>query len=281
MVGMVKYVSQFVLQMLPSIAATVVGAYIVTTYINPRTPPDAAKTAAAQAAKQAEKAEKAAPPAAAAVADDQDAASEAAEAKPVETKPAEVKASEIKSAPAADKAKPVKAAAVPADVRIIPIVKPATAATPSTGEAQGVVGERKEERKDANDLARAVIQRLRNPSETKEASRQVEEPARPAASSARIPQQVHLVPEAPAAPAVIPASAPPLPPAIDISAPRYPETATTASVGSDDRLLPPAEVPASVRKPLDLRATNVNGHNPSMTDDLLSATKSFFRAITP
>lgn len=269
MLGMVKYLSQFVLQMLPSIAATVVGAYIVTTYINPRTPPDAAKTAAAQA----RQAEKATPPATTPSAEDQAAAPQAADAKPAQ---------------AVDKAKPVKAATAPADVRIIPIVKPAAAATMPTGEVQAqtpAVEERKEERKDANDLARAAIQRLRNPAETREASRQVEEPARPAtsASTVRVPQQARLAPEAPSAPAVIPVSAPPLPPAIDISAPRYPqleESATTASVGSEDRLTPPAEVPALVRKPLDLRAANA-GHNLSVAEDFLSATKSFFRSITP
>ena len=43
---MLSYLSKFVLQMLPTISATVIGAYIVTTWINPKAPPEAAKIAA-------------------------------------------------------------------------------------------------------------------------------------------------------------------------------------------------------------------------------------------
>ncbi|CAN0476064.1 unnamed protein product, partial [Phaeothamnion confervicola] len=34
---MLGYLSKFVLQMLPTISATVIGAYIVSTWINPKT----------------------------------------------------------------------------------------------------------------------------------------------------------------------------------------------------------------------------------------------------
>ena len=44
--SMLGYLSKFVLQMLPTISATVIGAYIVTTWINPKTPPEPAKIAA-------------------------------------------------------------------------------------------------------------------------------------------------------------------------------------------------------------------------------------------
>src|SRR5687767_11925854 len=98
-VEMLNYFSKFVLQMLPTIAATVIGAYIVTTWINPKTPPDPAKVAArAQEPAKAEPAKaepakaepaKVAPP----VADEhqpaQEASAEPTEAKPTEAKPAE------------------------------------------------------------------------------------------------------------------------------------------------------------------------------------------------
>lgn len=292
MFGIVKYLSQFVLQMLPSIAATVVGAYIVATYINPRTPPDSARTAAQtrSAGKPVAKAEPSVPAEAADAAvqpaEDKPVESKAAENKPVETKP-------VEAAEKAEKAKPVKAASAPAassDVRVIPIVKPA--ATPGDAHAAPAASSTPaEERKDATDLARAAIQRLRGSPETKEASKDASRPSDEAARlapSVRAPQQVRMGPELPpAASAIVPTSAPPLPPAIDIATPRYPrteDTPTTASVRGDDRLTPPGEVPTA-REPLDLRATNTRttsaAANTSVADDFLSATKSFFRAITP
>ena len=49
---MLGYLSKFVLQMLPTISATVIGAYIVSTWINPKTPPEPAKIAAKAQAQQ-------------------------------------------------------------------------------------------------------------------------------------------------------------------------------------------------------------------------------------
>jgi hypothetical protein len=295
MLGMVKYISKFVLQMLPSITATVIGAYIVATYINPRTPPDASRTAAQSrpAEKPAAKSEPAAAPA------------ETADAAPsvedkLETKSVETKSPESKPVEAADKpekAKPVKAVSAPSapasEVRVIPLAKPsATAAeTQAPVASQAAHATPSEERKDANDLARAAIQRLRGNADTKEANKDASRPGDDAARlapTARASQQVRVGPELPqTAPSIIQTSAPPLPPAIDIAAPRYPrvdDAATTASVRGDDRLTPPGDVPTA-REPLDLRATNARttsaAANTSVADDFLSATKSFFRAITP
>lgn len=286
MLGMVKYISKFVLQMLPSITATVIGAYIVATYINPRTPPDASRTAAQSrpAEKPAAKSEPAAAPA------------ETADAAPsVEDKPAESKPVEAADKP--EKTKPVKTVSAPSapasEVRVIPLAKPsATAAeTQVPAASQAAHATPSEERKDANDLARAAIQRLRGNAETKEANKDASRPGDDAARlapTARASQQVRVGPELPqTAPSIIQTSAPPLPPAIDIAAPRYPrldDAATTASVRGDDRLTPPGDVPTA-REPLDLRATNARttsaAANTSVADDFLSATKSFFRAITP
>jgi hypothetical protein len=43
---------------------------------------------------------------------------------------------------------------------------------------------------------------------------------------------------------------------------------------------PPGEIPVA-RNPLNLQASARISENPSIADDFLSATKSFFRAITP
>jgi len=43
---------------------------------------------------------------------------------------------------------------------------------------------------------------------------------------------------------------------------------------------PPGEIPVA-RNPLNLQASARIPENPSIADDFLSATKSFFRAITP
>lgn len=257
---MLGYLSKFVLQMLPTIAATVIGAYIVTTWINPKTSPDKARIAA-----QSQQAAKVSP-----------AASEPeVVATPVEEK----------SADAAEPARPVKAASGAENIRIIPIVKeraPVTDALASVPAAVPVpettaAAERKE--KDANELARAAIQRLRGGAET---ARVEEEPAKPAAPAPRV-QQARAAPEqAQPLPVATVASAPPLPPAVTIAAPKYPQDDSTdrASPGQSDRLAPPAEIPTA-RGPLNLQATHRVAENPSLADDFLSATKSFFRAITP
>jgi hypothetical protein len=257
---MLGYLSKFVLQMLPTISATVIGAYIVSTWINPKAPPDRTRISAQSQ-----------PP---------------AKAPPAASEP-EVVAAPVaeKSAETAEPAKPVKAASGADNIRIIPIVKErapvadALASAPTTVPAPeaAAVAERKEKEKDANELARAAIQRLRGGAET---ARVAEEPAKPAAVAPRV-QQVRAAPELPQPlPAVV--SAPPLPPAVTITAPKYPQddSADRAAPGQSDRLAPPGEIPAA-RAPLNLQATHRVAENPSLADDFLSATKSFFRAITP
>ena len=257
---MLGYLSKFVLQMLPTISATVIGAYIVSTWINPKTAPAPSRVAAQS--------------------------QQAAKPTPAPAEPHVVAAPvEEKSTEAAEPAQPVKAASGADTIRIIPIVKErapaagalASAPTPVPAPEPGVAAERKEKEKDANELARAAIQRLRGGAET---ARVAEEPAKPAAVAPRV-QQVRAAPEQ-LLPAATVVSAPPLPPAVTIAAPRYPQDdgAVRASPGQSDRLAPPAEIPAA-RAPLNLQATHRVADNPSLADDFLSATKSFFRAITP
>jgi hypothetical protein len=172
----------------------------------------------------------------------------------------------------------------PDSIRIIPIVRPSPASSdmPATVPAPVVAPETaavSDERKDANELARAAIQRLRGGAET---ARAPEEAAKPAATAVRV-QPVRATVEAPQAlPATSLASVPPLPPAVAISAPRYPQgdTADPSSLTQPDRPSPPGEIPTT-RAPLNLQASHRVAENPSLADDFLSATKSFFRAITP
>ena len=118
---MLGYLSKFVLQMLPTISATVIGAYIVATWINPKTPPDPAKIAAKAQAQQSANV-KGKPTAKAPPATDLPAPEVAAA--PVEPKAVEPA---VETATPAENAKPVKAAAADS-IRVIPIVKQAPAA---------------------------------------------------------------------------------------------------------------------------------------------------------
>jgi hypothetical protein len=258
---MLNYLSKFVLQMLPTISATVIGAFIVSTWINPRTPPEPAKVAA-RAQEPAKPAVEGQPA--------QELSADAAETKPADAKPAEAKPVE---AP-----KPVKAASAPEKVRIIPIVKPsaqpgelAAVATVSAPDAT-TPDERRDANKDANELARAAIQRLRG----NESARPAEEPAKPVASVRVQPPRV-----APDVPPPVATVAPPLPPAVSIAAPRIAAGEGTGQAAAyPERMSPPGEIPVA-RNPLNLQASARIPENPSIADDFLSATKSFFRAITP
>jgi hypothetical protein len=270
---MLNYISKFVLQMLPTISATVIGAFIVATWINPKTPPEQAKIAArSQDQRTAKVATASVQPAQEAQAAE---SSEAKpfEAKPVEAKPVEAKPVEAKPVDTAETPKPAKSAGAPDKIRIIPIVKqPAqTAETPPAPASAPEPTVAAEERKDANELARAAIQRLRGGTET---ARATDEPAKPVAPQVRT-QQVRVAPEQ--APAAV---APPLPPAVSIASPRIAPGENPDQATSLERMTPPAEIPAA-RSPLNLQASNRVAGNPSFADDVLSATKSFFRAITP
>jgi hypothetical protein len=252
---MLGYLSKFVLQMLPTISATVIGAYIVATWINPRTPPDTAKIAARP---QAQPAPKVAYPI----------------GQPV--KDAVAEAVEVTSADTSADAQPAKAASAPDTIRVIPIVKqPAPSpevAVSSPALTAAAETAAVEERRDANTLARAAIQRQRSGSETQ---RVTEEPVKPAASRT---QQARTTPEA-AQPPSVATVAPPLPPAVTIAGARYPQ-ADGADPAASERPTPPAEIP-SIRNPLSLHAEHRVAENPSPADDLLNATRSFFRALKP
>jgi hypothetical protein len=293
---MLKYLTKIFMDIFPSVLATIIGAYIVNHYINARPAPDtpAAAVAPAQTKKDAKPAEVAnlpAPgvkakgisektvtdkPAAEKPADnkaadnkaaDNKAADQPAEAKPAETAPAETAAAP-RGRPTASRDSKAMAKATPAPVLAAPASETtqapdATVATP-----------------DANDLARAAIERLRKSPEVA-----------PTAHAPELPRAQ----EAPRLVTAAPPSVRPLPPPITVSTPG-PEAygspsnpSYTASVGWDDdanRLTPPADIPVPVvvAPPLDLRAdaaSPMSRPKTNVADEMLSGVKSMFHAVLP
>jgi hypothetical protein len=287
---MLNYLKKFTLEILPSVAATVIGAYIVNHYISkPANAPMAARVAPANIKKIDAKPDGAsnfvgipAPGVTARGISErammEKSASErpaevipaekAAEAKSGEVKSGELKPAEVKPA----EAKPTETASAPADSRrhlTVPAPKaiakttPAPAASPTATVEAAAAPAPAEEHRDANDLARAAIERLRGAdSQRQESSRSLEASRTVAPASAAVR---------------------PLPPPIAVSAPPVEAPAATASVRNDDpsRPTPPADIPPS--PPIDLRADagKPTTHTTNMAQDMLAATKSMFHALLP
>ena len=310
-----KYVSKFAMDIFPSVAATIIGAYIVNHYIATKPAVNAPAAAVSTTEPQAEA--KPAPEAAKAGSKAPETSSDvanlpepgikakgisekamiektAAEKPIVVERPAEKSAdkpAETASIPAATRrhqptprekavAKAVPAPAQPA----ASVAAPATVPAPPVEAA--IVPE---ERRDANDLARAAIERLRG---ANEGSPRAQEAAR-IPDAARTPDP----PRAQDPPRVVSASpVRPLPPPILVSTPtaqtfdssgslqmRQPYT---ARIDDPRRPTPPADIPAasSSAPPLDLHAeaeeTSRRGHT-TVAEDVLSAAKSVFHAVLP
>jgi hypothetical protein len=310
---MLKYVSKFALDILPSVAATIIGAYIVNHYIVSKPGADAPVAAAVSTAdpkieakteaKTEPKAEAKAAPGAAKPAE---ASSDLANVPEVGGKARGASEKAVLEKPAEKSDKPAETASIPVETRrhqpaprekaarIVPApVQPAPAvaapvmATP-TPPPPVEAAVTPDERRDANGLARAAIERLRGGNEgssrAQEAARTPDPPRTPDASRASETPRVVL------APAVRP-----LPPPIMVSTPGNetldPSTASSqtkppyaASVRIDvpNRPTPPADIPAS--RPLDLRAEGP-GPTPrdhtSVAEEMLSAAKSVFHAVLP
>ena len=315
-----KYISKFAMDILPSVAATIIGAYIVNHYIvtkpGANAPAAAVSTAEPQAetkpAAEAAKAGSKAPETSTDVANLPEPGIKAkgisekamiekttAEKPMAVEKPAEKSAdkpAETASIPAGTRrhlpaprekavTKPVPAPAQPAASASAPVVSAPVVAAPGTVPAPPVEAAIvPEERRDANDLARAAIERLRGANDGTPRAQE----------SARIPD----APRAQDPPRVVSASpVRPLPPPIMVSTP----TAQTfdSSAGSsqmkppyaariDDprRPTPPADIPAASPSspPLDLHAEaeepSRRGHT-TVAEDVLSAAKSVFHAVLP
>jgi hypothetical protein len=279
---MLKYVSKFALDILPSVVATIIGAYIVNHYIvaKPADAPAAAAVSTSDPAKADPK------------------ASESVAALPE----AGVKAKGISERAILEKTATEKPTAVdrPAETVNLPVEPrrhqpvlrekavakavqtpaPAPATASPTPAVEATVAP--EEKRDANDLARAAIERLRGTGET---SPRVQEAAR-IPDAPRPPETPHVA----SAPAVQP-----LPPPIMVSAPNTdafnPATGSvpvkpssgTARIDDPRRPTPPADIPSS-SPPVDLRAEAAlpaPRERTSVADDVLSAAKSVFHAVLP
>jgi hypothetical protein len=289
---MLKYFTKLAMEIFPSVVATILGAYIVNHYIVSRPAADA--PAAVASSTDGKKAE--------AKADSK------SDAKPAETstevanipepavKVKGVSEKAILGKPAVESAyekaveKPAEGVTAPAEVRHIPLPpreKPVAKTLPTPAVPAPVAAAPVEtaavsdEHRDAAELARAAIERLRATAGSNEAPR---------------PQEVARTPEPPRiqeAPRTV-ATAPlirPLPPPIMVAVPTTGAAGPvanspavnppyTSSVRIDDPLrpIPPADIPTALppSRPLDLHADAK-----TVAEDMLSAAKSMFHAVLP
>jgi hypothetical protein len=303
---MLKYVSKIALDILPSVVATIIGAYIVNHYIVTRPGADAPVAAAVSSVdpKKADAKNDAKPSETSA-----DVASfpePGVRAKGISEKSILEKLAVGKSAvekPAEKSAdKPAETASIPSETgrhqpvpreKAIakavqaPVPAPVVAAPNTAPPVEAAIAP--EEHRDANDLARAAIERLRGAGD---GAPRAQEAAR-VPDAARIPDAPRVV----LAP-LVPAPVRPLPPPIMVSTPaaetldspagssqmRRPPYAASSRIDDPSRPTPPADIPDS-RPPLDLRAeaTEPAPARPHTTvaDDMLSAAKSVFHAVLP
>jgi hypothetical protein len=290
---MLKIASKFAIDIIPSVIATIIGAYIVNHYIVSK--PTDAPTATVVSPATPKKADVANVPEPGVRAKgisersviDKSNMDRATFEKPVE-KPADK---------AADK--PAETASIPPDNTrrhptnsrektvakvspdkavpekpVVPVVEPVVSAPTTAPAVEAAIAPDR----DANDLARAAIERLRA---TPDSSRPSE------SSSVRLPDPPRVVTAAPAAPAAPAPSLQPLPPPILVSTPSL-ESAPPrpSSAGRDDprRPTPPADIPDP--RPLDLRADAIPDQPPpkertNVAEDVLSAAKSMFHSVLP
>jgi hypothetical protein len=286
---MLKYFAKISMDIFPSVLATIIGAYIVNHYINAKPAADtpAVVTGPAEAKKDAKstKVANVPPPGIKAKGISEKAILDKPAAdKPVdpsaESKPTEMKPAETAAAPAMPRGhQPASREKAIAKVAPAPVVSAPSVAAPAVDTAVTSANA------DANDLARAAIDRLRKPPETgsQEATRAGEPPR---------------VQEAPRVVMATPPALRPLPPPITVSTPGPEAYGTpadlsaasppyTASVRSDDatRPTPPADIPVPmVAPPLDLRADAASPAPQARTnvaDEMLSGMKSMFHAVLP
>jgi len=297
---MLKYLAKISMDIFPSVLATIIGAYIVNHYINAKPAADTptAVVAPAEAGKNGKPADVANLPAPGVKAkgvseksvSEKTATDKAAAEKPAD-KP-ETKAADVAPADTASHGRPPareKAAAKSIPAATAPVVEANSAPAAASPAAAP----------DANDLARAAIERLRKSPEGKAAEKAAEAKAAETKPVERTPEpavrEATRVPEAPRVVTTEPSAVRPLPPPITVSTPS-PEAygnggsspSYTASVGNDDpnRITPPADIPVPViAPPLDLRAdagaTMPRPKKTNVADEMLSGMKSMFHSVLP
>jgi len=297
---MLKYLAKISMDIFPSVLATIIGAYIVNHYINAKPAADtpAAVVAPVEAGKNGKPADVAnlpAPGVKAKGVSEKSVSEKSATEKAAAEKPAdkpETKAADVAPADTASHGRPPareKAAAKSIPAATAPVVEANSAPAAASPAAAP----------DANDLARAAIERLRKSPEGKAAEKAAEAKAAETKPVERTPEpavrEATRVPEAPRVVTTEPSAVRPLPPPITVSTPS-PEAygnggsspSYTASVGNDDpnRITPPADIPVPViAPPLDLRAdagaTMPRPKKTNVADEMLSGMKSMFHSVLP
>ncbi|MBA2399865.1 MAG: hypothetical protein H0V72_14400 [Bradyrhizobium sp.] len=302
---MKKYLTKFTIDILPSVAATVIGAYIVNHYIVTKPGADAPVAAAVSAAgpkgaakiPEAKTTEAGNVPAAGVKAKgisekaifEKTAAERPTVVEKVEAK-ADIKA-DVKADPKPADA-PAETASIPAEprptrspprekIRVV-LPSPVQPVTPVVETASVP-----DDRRDANDLARAAIERLRvNNDGSPRGPEVARTPESPRIETPRIETPRIESPRVATAPSLRP-----LPPPITVSTPPGGETSDhsrppyAANASADPRRpTPPAEIPVS--RPLDLRADvtaepSVRERSTAVAEDVLSTAKSLFHAVLP
>jgi len=305
---MLKLASKFAMDIFPSVIATILGAYIVNHYINAKPSPDAAATAAAMSSADPKKAaSKADSKPAERSADLGNLPEPGVRAKGISEKSIIDKSATDKAVieKPVDKAaeKPVDKADRPSETASIPPTAPAdtrrhqppprekaaskavpapaaepVVAVPVTAPPADAAAA-----PDANDLARAAIERLRG---TEPAPRVQESARATEPPKATEPARVVATPAAPAPASVPVANVPslqPLPPPIMVSTPQFENKPPAPRLDDPLRPTPPADIP-DAHAPLDLRAeaaVDQPAKRPSVADDVLSATKKLFNSVLP
>ena len=316
-----NYLKKFAMEILPSVAATIIGAYIVNHYIVSKPGTDAPVAAAVSAAD---------PKSADVKADAKSADAKPADAgnlpvagvkakgisekaimeKTAAERPTVVEKPQEKADAKAEAKADVKSADAPAETASIPprhppaprekvrvvLPSPVQAVTPPVTSAVAAApvpappvetASVPDERRDANDLARAAIERLRG---TGDNSPRAPEVAR-APETSRIETPRIETPRIETPRVATAPSLRPLPPPITVSSPAgepldqglQTRPPYAANAGIDPRRpTPPADIPLS--RPLDLRAEvaepSAREHT-SVAEDVLSAAKSMFHAVLP
>jgi hypothetical protein len=311
---MLKYLSKITMDILPSVVATIIGAYIVNHYIATK-PVTGAPVAAAASTTEPKKVDAAAVdvgniPAAGVRAKgiSEKAIFEKATADKPQEKQPEKQAAKPAEKPALAEKSPEKSLEQPEDrsaetasisadthrrpaaarertaVRVIPLtaaaqpaVQPAASvAVPSAPAPTVEAAITPEEHRDANDLARAAIERLRGSNEG----------APRAQETVRVPDAAARTASVPQAPVSQTSAIRPLPPPIMVSTPPadsfgpapastqpYP---ATARVDDPRRPIPPADIPPPA--PVDLRTDKPHTN---VAEDMLLAAKSVFHSVIP
>lgn len=283
---MPAWLKKIVLDIMPSVAATIIGAYIVNYYIIPKSPVGSSRASVAADPRPPESSvsEKSgddrldADKASLDKASFEKAVAEKTAIEKTAEKAATEKAANDKAA--TDKTEPRKQVAAPKAP-----LKSANAAT--TEPAVPAADVRR-----ANDLARAAIDRLRGSThnETPKPDAKVD--------ASKMPDVPRVQPVSTVASAVAPQAAvppmQPLPPAISVAAPnpdvfeqgnaqpvmRQPAPQSTLRTDESRRFAPPADIPS---RPLDLRAqmSGDTGERTSIADEVVSTAKSMFHAVIP